>query len=89
MLAAVAAELETQIAVIVEDMAPGLLAAEPGIGPLSAAQILLSWSHAGRIRTEAAFAMLSGTAHSVCCSPLAEHARRRNRRCSRVGTVAL
>ena len=62
MLAAVAAELETQIAAIVEDMAPGLVAAEPGIGPLSAAQILLSWSHAGRIRTEAAFAMLSGTA---------------------------
>ena len=28
----------------------------------SAAQILLSWSHAGRIRSEQAFAMLSGTA---------------------------
>jgi transposase len=41
---------------------PGLIAAEPGPGALSAAQILLSWSHAGRIRTEAAFAMLSGTA---------------------------
>src|SRR5215470_1740442 len=33
MLAAVAAELETQIAAIVEDMAPGLVATEPGIGP--------------------------------------------------------
>ena len=43
-------------------MAPGLVAAEPGLGALSAAQILLSWSHAGRIRTEAAFGMLSGTA---------------------------
>jgi transposase len=43
-------------------MAPGLVAAEPGLGPLSAAQLLLSWSHAGRIRSEAAFAMLSGTA---------------------------
>jgi transposase len=32
------------------------------MGALSAAQILLSWSHAGRIRSEAAFAMLSGTA---------------------------
>jgi transposase len=61
-LAGVAAELEAQIAAIVEDMTPGLVAAEPGTGALSAAQILLSWSHAGRIRSEAAFAMLSGTA---------------------------
>ena len=61
-LASVAAELEAQIAGIVEDMAPGLVAAEPGTGALSAAQILLSFSHAGRIRSEAAFAMLSGTA---------------------------
>lgn len=61
-LAEVAAEIEIQIAGIVEDMAPGLVAAEPGLGALSAAQILLSWSHAGRIRSEQAFAMLSGTA---------------------------
>jgi transposase len=61
-LAGVAAELEAQITEIVEDMAPGLVAAEYGPGYLSAAQILLSWSHAGRIRTEQAFAMLSGTA---------------------------
>ena len=43
-------------------MAPGLVAAEPGLGALSAAQILLSWSHACRIHSEAAFATLSGTA---------------------------
>jgi len=61
-LAEIAAGLEAQIAAIVEDMAPGLVAAEPGLGALSAAQILLSWSHAGRIASEAAFAMLSGTA---------------------------
>jgi transposase len=61
-LAAAAAALETQISEIVEDMTPGLVAAEPGAGALSIAQILLSWSHPGRIRTEAAFAMLSGTA---------------------------
>jgi transposase len=61
-LAQVAAELETQIAAIAEEVTPGLIAAEPGPGALSAARILLSWSHAGRIRTEAAFAMLSGTA---------------------------
>jgi transposase len=62
MLSETAAELETQIAVIVEELAPGLTSTEPGIGPLSTAQLLLSWSHAGRIRSEAAFAMLSGTA---------------------------
>jgi transposase len=61
-LAETAADLETQITEIVEEMAPGLVAAEPGVGALSTAQILLSWSHAGRIRSEAAFAMLSGTA---------------------------
>jgi transposase len=61
-LYAVAADLEAQITGIVEDLAPGLVAAEPGMGALSAAQILLSWSHAGRIATEQAFAMLSGTA---------------------------
>jgi transposase len=61
-LAEVAAELEAQITEIVEDMAPGLVTAEYGLGYLSAAQILLSWSHAGRIRSEQAFAMLSGTA---------------------------
>ena len=61
-LAATAAALEAQISEIVEDMTPGLVAAEPGAGALSIAQVLLSWSHPGRIRTEAAFAMLSGTA---------------------------
>ena len=32
----------------------------PGVGPISAAQILVSWSHAGRLRSEAAFAALAG-----------------------------
>jgi len=61
-LASEAASLETQITAIVEATTPGLIVTEPGLGALSAAQMLLSWSHAGRIRTEAAFAMLSGTA---------------------------
>ena len=61
-LAGVAAELEAQIAAIAGEMTPGLVAAEDGLGALSAAQLLLSGSHAGRIRSEAAFAMLSGTA---------------------------
>jgi transposase len=42
-------------------VAPALLA-EPGIGPISAAQLLISWSHPGRFRSEAAFAMLAGAA---------------------------
>ena len=61
-LAAEAAGAEAQIAAIARGHGPGLVAAEPGVGALTAAQILLAWSHAGRIRSEAAFAMLSGTA---------------------------
>ena len=61
-LAAEGRQIETQISAIVEDLAPGLVAAEPGLGHLSAAQILLSFSHRGRIRSEAAFAQLAGTA---------------------------
>ena len=55
-------QLETEIAQIVEDLAPGVVTAEVGVGALGLAQVLLSWSHAGRVRSEAAFAMLSGTA---------------------------
>jgi transposase len=61
-LSKVVAQLEKEMAEIVEVLAPGVVAAEPGLGALSLAQVLLSWSHAGRIRSEAAFAMLSGTA---------------------------
>jgi transposase len=42
-------------------VAPALLVG-PGIGPVSAAQVLISWSHPGRFRSEAAFAMLGGAA---------------------------
>jgi transposase len=40
---------------------PDLLA-EPGVGPVVAAQLLVSWSHRGRVRSEAAFASLAGVA---------------------------
>lgn len=40
---------------------PALLA-EPGVGPVVAAQMLISWSHHGRVRSEAAFASLAGVA---------------------------
>jgi len=56
-----AAALESALQVLVETLRPDLLA-EPGIGVLSAARILNAWSHAGRIRSEAAFAMLAGVA---------------------------
>ena len=35
---------------------------ETGVGPITAAQLLISWSHPGRLRTEACFARLAGTA---------------------------
>lgn len=38
------------------------LLAETGIGPVTAAQIYIAWSHPGRCRSEAAFASLAGTA---------------------------
>ena len=51
---------KAQLTAIVDDLAPTLIA-RPGLGPVTAAQILLSWSHPGRVRDEAAFAMLAGT----------------------------
>lgn len=58
------AELETnkaQIADLVTTHAPHLLAVH-GVGPVTAAIILCTWSHPGRIRSEAALARLAGTA---------------------------
>jgi transposase len=34
----------------------------PGVGPINAATVLTTWSHPGRCRDEAAFAMLAGAA---------------------------
>ncbi len=56
-----AADYERQLAELVGAAAPSLLA-EPGVGPITAAQLLISWSHAGRIRHEGAFAALAGVA---------------------------
>lgn len=60
-LEAEAADLESQLELLVTEMAPALLA-EPGVGVISAAQILNAWSHPGRLRSEAAFAALAGVA---------------------------
>ena len=56
-----AAELTTQIDALVRRVAPALLD-EVGIGPVVAAQLIVSWSHPGRVRSEAAFAKLAGVA---------------------------
>jgi transposase len=60
-LEAEASDLQTQLELLVAENAPWLLA-EPGVGPITAAQLLVSWSHPGRFRSEAAFASLSGAA---------------------------
>ena len=44
---------------LVRQASPALLG-QPGVGPMSAAQLLVSWSHPGRCRSEAAFAALAG-----------------------------
>src|SRR6266511_3242061 len=54
-------ELEREIEKLTTKLAPQLLN-QPGIGPLLAAQIVLSWSHHGRVVSEAAFARLAGAA---------------------------
>ncbi len=53
-------QLQAELTALVGAVAPWLLEV-PGVGPLSAAQVLVSWSHAGRFRSEAAFAALAGT----------------------------
>jgi transposase len=44
---------------LVVELMPALLD-QPGVGPMSAAQQLVSWSHPGRFRSEGAFASLAG-----------------------------
>lgn len=51
---------ETEIEGIVHEAAPQLLE-EIGIGPVTAAVALITWSYPGRIRTKAAFKMIAGT----------------------------
>jgi transposase len=54
-------ELAREIETLTRKLAPQLLE-QPGVGPLAAAQILISWSHRGRITSEAAFARIAGCA---------------------------
>jgi len=50
----------TELRTIVTDLAPGLLD-KTGVGPVSGAQAVVSFSHRGRCRNEAAFAALAGS----------------------------
>lgn len=62
-LSAQLAELDPQLLALIKQHPAGpTLRAEPGVGPVVAAQLLISWSHRGRVRDEAAFASLAGVA---------------------------
>jgi transposase len=53
--------LEQELERRVRALAPQLLA-RPGVGPISAAAVLIAWSQPQRVRSEAAFARLAGAA---------------------------
>ena len=71
-------EDENQIDILVRSWRPDLLELV-GVGPIIAATALTVWSHPGRIRNEAAFAMLSGVAPIPASSGLTTR-HRLNRR---------
>jgi transposase len=56
-------ELGGQLTRLVDAAAPWLVDL-PGVGPVTAAQVLVSWSYAGRLRSEAAFAAWPGPVRS-------------------------
>lgn len=60
-LEAEAAAQEKTIRALVTAWRPDLLEL-PGVGPINAAVVLTAWSHPGRCRDDAAFAMLAGVA---------------------------
>jgi transposase len=73
-LKAEADELEHEIAHLVTEAQPQLVQL-PGVGSISAAQLLISWSHPGRLRSEAAFATLAGAAPIPASSGLTNRPR--------------
>lgn len=56
-----AAQHKRDIETWVRAICPQLLD-EPGVGPISAAHLLIAWSHPARLRNEACFARLAGVA---------------------------
>lgn len=65
---------ERSIRAIVRAWRPDLLD-QRGVGPIVAAVVLCAWSHPGRIRSDAAFAMLAGTAPIPASSGLTNRHR--------------
>lgn len=60
-------ELAQEIERLTRKLAPQLLD-QPGVGPHATAQLVLSWSHHGRIHSEAPFARLAGPAPTPASS---------------------
>jgi transposase len=77
-LTAQAAELEADMKSLVEATAPQLLD-EVGVGVILASQVIVSWSHPGRCRNEAAFARLAGVAPIEATSGQTQNRHRLNR----------
>lgn len=77
-LAAQASDLEEDMRELVEATAPQLLD-EVGVGAILAAQVIVSWSHPGRCRNEAAFARLAGVAPVEATSGQTQDRHRLNR----------
>ncbi|GGS27336.1 IS110 family transposase [Streptomyces humidus] len=73
-LQAEAKDLENEILALVRELTPELLDLL-GIGPITAAQILVSWSHQGRFRSEAAFASFAGVSPIPASSGLTNRHR--------------
>lgn len=69
---------EHEIHQLIRDTHPGLLELT-GVGPITAAAVVCGWSHPGRIRSEAAFGMLAGTAPIPAESGKTTGRRRLNR----------
>jgi transposase len=69
-----ASQLGEELAILVRVVAPALLA-QRGVGPVTGAQVLISWSHPGRLRSEAAVAMLAGAAPIEASSGRAKRPR--------------
>jgi transposase len=77
------ADNSKQLSAVVADLAPGLMD-HHGVGPVTAAQAVVSFSHPGRCRNDAAFAALAGT-----CPLPASSGRTVRHRLNRSGDRAL
>ncbi|MCX5435295.1 transposase [Streptomyces sp. NBC_00063] len=73
-LQAEAKELEDEMLALVREVAPELLDLL-GVGPITAPQIFVSWSHPGRFRSEAAFASFAGVSPIPASSGLTNRHR--------------